>query len=321
MRLGKLDNDALEALVLSKFHKTRPESHAVPGVGQDCATLDLGGDLAVLSTDPITSSGVSHLGRLTVHVSCNDAAAAGAEPVGLLVTLLAPPSADEETISHIADDLADAAKSAGVDIIGGHTEVTDSVTRYVTNAAVIARMNPGHVMRGMREGDDIVLTKWAGLEGSSLLSTDHRQRLSGLSADVLDTAAGFSALLSVVPESRIARKNGASAMHDVTEGGVLGAAWEMAYLSGCGIRLDTDAVPIRQETREICSALSLDPLRLISSGSMLIACEDGHALVSALFEAGIHAAVIGRAEGAGLTDQTGAPIDPPGADEIYRLFS
>ncbi len=172
MRLGKLDNDELERLVLKKFQKTRSESLQAPQVGEDCAWLDLGGDLAVFSCDPITSASIAHLGRLSVHVNCNDAAAAGAEPVGLLVTLLAPPSITREQIGRIADDLAAAARDAGVDIVGGHTEVTDAVTRPVTNTAVVARCPRARRMRGLQAGDDVVMTKWAGLEGTAIIVED-----------------------------------------------------------------------------------------------------------------------------------------------------
>ena len=81
MRIGKLDNDTLNALILSKFAHTRSEVLCSPQVGVDCAAVDMGGRIAVLSTDPITAAD-KHLGALTVHVSCNDAAAAGAEPIG-----------------------------------------------------------------------------------------------------------------------------------------------------------------------------------------------------------------------------------------------
>lgn len=319
MRLGKLDNDELERLVLSKYKRTRPESCSAPGVGQDCAVLDLAGDLAVLSCDPITSAGIEQLGRLTVHVCCNDAAAAGAEPVGLLVTLLAPPYAKPEEIGRIADDLAEAAAQAGVDILGGHTEVTNSVTRFVTCTSVIARAARDSALTGIRLGDDLVMTKWAGLEGTAILASDYAARFSDLPSSLLDEARELADLLSVVPESRVALQHGATAMHDVTEGGILGAAWEMAYVGRCGVRLNLSAIPVLPCTRAICDALKIDPLRLVSSGSMLIACTDGSALVSALAAAGISAACIGRAEGEGLTDAFGTPIAPPEADEIYRL--
>lgn len=321
MRLGKLDNDQLERLVLSKFQRTRPESAGGPKIGLDCAVLDLGGDLTVLSCDPITSADIRHLGRLTVHVSCNDAAAEGAEPVGLLVTLLAPPNATEADIGYVADALASAAFEAGVDILGGHTEVTDGVTRFVTSAAVVARMPRDLALCGMQAGDDIVMTKWAALEGSAIIASDHAPLLAGLPAALVRTAATFIDHLSVVPEGRIARDSGATQMHDITEGGVFGAAWEMAALSGCGIVLDPEKIPLREETRAICRHLSLDPFRLISSGSMLIACRDAGLLIAACEAAGIPAACIGKAGGSGLRLPDGSEIAPPQADELYRLFA
>ena len=111
-------------------------------------------------------------------------------------------------------------------------------------------------------------------------------------------------------------------MHDVTEGGILGAAWEMAYAAGLSVTIDTEAIRILPETSAICSVAGIDPLRLISSGSMLIACPDGKGMAEGLSAIGIPAAVVGRAEkGSGLYTLAGDRIDPPGADELYRLFS
>jgi hydrogenase maturation factor len=320
LRLGKLDNDDLERLVLKKFRRVRPETLSFPTVGQDCATLDLGGDLVVLSCDPITSASIAHLGRLTVHVCCNDAAAAGAEPVGLLVTLLMPPSGTMEEISRIADDLSAAAQLANVDILGGHTEVTDAVTRAVTSTMIVARQPRNHALRGMRPGDGIVMTKWAALEGTTILAEDFSEKLTGLPSSILEAARSLTGLLSIVSESKIAVRSGATAMHDVTEGGILGAVWELGYANGCAVMVDTAEIPVREETRALCDALSLNPLRLIGSGSLIIACEDGARMVSALKAQGIPASVIGRAIEGNHSFQDGIALEEPHADELYRLY-
>jgi hydrogenase expression/formation protein HypE len=321
MRLGKLDNDQLVRLVLDKFVSRRSETVNAPGIGRDCALVDFSGDLTAVSCDPITSAGIGQLGRLTVHVNCNDAAAAGAEPVGLLVTLLAPPSATEAEIGQIADDLAEAAASAGVDILGGHTEVTDAVTRFVTSTTVLGRLNPARKPCGIRPGNDLVMTKYAGLEGTLLIAEDSRDLLPGLDAQDRSSALSLKSQLSVVPESRVAVLHGATAMHDVTEGGILGAAWEMAFDGECGVRICRAAIPVLPVTQKMCGALGLNPLRLISSGSMLIACEDGPAMAAALANAGIMSAVIGEVVEEGICFMDGTAIDPPGADEIYSLVS
>ena len=320
MRIGKLTNDELNELILSKFKKCRDEVVLSPRIGVDCAAVDMGGRLAVLLTDPITSAS-EHLGRLTVHVNCNDAAAAGAEPIGLLVTLLVPPSASAEDIARVADELSAAALEANVEIIGGHTEETASVNRMITCATVIARPGENGLVlpSGMKAGDDVVLTKWAGLEGTAVIASDYAHRLSGMSEAELTQARNFIRLISVVKEGLYAANHGAAAMHDVTEGGVLGAACEMAEASGCGLTIDEASIPVHPLTRKICQKLGLDPLRLLSSGAMLIACRDGEALVRGLGEIGVHAAVIGKAGGAGIRLLDGTQITAPGADELYKL--
>ena len=320
MKPGKLDNDTLERLILSRFHQTRPESFGPPRIGMDCAMLDFGDQLIVTSCDPITSADARHIGALSVHVNCNDAAAGGAEPVALLVTLLLPPNETEQTVELVAKDLAAAASAAGVDIIGGHTEITDAVTRVTTCTTVLAKTPRTQVLSGAKPGDSIVMTKWAGLEGTMLIAEERETLLSAVPSELIDRAKALSAFLSVVPESRIALKYGAHAMHDVTEGGVFGAVWELAAQNGCGALVDRNAIPVLDETKAICRATGLDPYRLMSSGSLLIACEDGKSMVDALEEAGIRAAIVGRITASGFAEFNGRPLDPPGADELYRLF-
>ena len=320
MKLGKLDNDTLERLILDRFRHTRPESFGAPRIGMDCAMLDFEGDLIVCSCDPITSADAKHVGALSVHVNCNDAAAGGAEPVALLVTLLLPPSETEETVAMIAEDLQQAAELACVDIIGGHTEVTDAVTRVTTCTTVIARTPKAKRLLGAKVGDAIVMTKWAGLEGAMLIASDHADRLVAIPADMIERARTLSRYLSVVPESRIAIQHSAHAMHDVTEGGVLGAVWELAMQERLGAVVDRDAIPMLPEIKTVAEAVGLDPCRLMASGSMLIACENGAEMVKALHDAGIPAAVIGRVTERDFRFADGSPLDPPGADELYRLF-
>lgn len=320
MRIGKLENRELESLILSKFKHVRPEALTVPRVGEDCAALDVQGDLTVLSMDPITSAGDRSLGLLSVHVNCNDAICMGAEPVGLLVTLLLPTEYPTEGIGRIADDLSAAAQAAHVDVLGGHTEYTDAVTRPITCTAVVARMPKDRKLPGLHIGDALVMTKTAALEGTAILATEQADKLACLSPALLQEAEGYLKRLSVVPEGRIALQNGAHAMHDVTEGGVLGAAWEICYADGLGLVLDRDAIPVTDATRSIAAAAGVDPLRLLGSGSLLIGCGDGEAMVHALRAANIPAAVIGRVAEADFVCTDGTPIDPPREDALYDAF-
>ena len=174
---------------------------------------------------------------------------------------------------------------------------------------------------GLQAGDDLVMTKSAALEGTAILATEQAHRLIHLSPALLQEAAGYFSLLSVVPEGRVALAQGVHAMHDVTEGGVLGAAWEICYAAGLGLVLDRDAVPVTEATRRITEAAEIDPLRLLGSGSLLMGCAQGEAMVEALRQESIPAAVIGRVAETGFRFSDGTAIDPPREDALYDAFA
>ncbi|MBR3382374.1 MAG: AIR synthase family protein [Clostridia bacterium] len=323
MRIGKLTNEQLDRLILSKLRHTRSEVVCAPSVGVDCTAVAPEKGLAVLSCDPITAA-ESGVGRLTVNVSCNDAAASGAEPVGLMVTFLLPPSVTEEEIGSLADELVEAAAAANVDIIGGHTEITPAVTRIVTCATVIAQPVGDTLItpKGVREGDDIIITKHAGLEGAVILADKLPEGQTVLTPAEMDEVHSFVGLTNVVKEGLYCARRGAHAMHDVTEGGVLGALWEMSAASDCGIEFDFARIPVRPVTEKLCRHYGIDRFKLISSGAMLIARDNGEELCRGLRSLGIEAAVIGRAlkKGCGgeVVSVDGRLIEPPEADEIYK---
>ena len=322
MRTGKLTNEQLDRLILSKLRHTRDEVICAPSIGVDCTAVRLEDGIAVLSCDPITAA-ESGVGRLTVNVSCNDAAAAGAEPIGLMITLLLPPSVSEEEVGAVMDEIAEAAEHANVDIIGGHTEVTNAVTRIVTCATVIAKPVGRTLItpKGMHAGDDIIITKHAGLEGALLLAQKAPEGL--LTDEEMRAALGFADETNVVAEGLYAAAHGASAMHDVTEGGILGALWEISQASGIGIRFDKRLIPVHPVTEKLCGYFAVDPYKLISSGSMLIAAPNGKEIVEGLAALGIAAKIIGRAAAdmpCIVIDENCSIVAPPEADEIYKVL-
>jgi hydrogenase expression/formation protein HypE len=324
MKSGKLPSDVLEQKIFSSLRFRREEVLVRPNVGEDCSVLDFGEYACVLSTDPITGA-ASEIGRLAVHISCNDVAASGVQPLGLLLTILAPEGTRVEVLQDIVSQAADEAALMKVEIIGGHTEVTTAVNRIVVSTTAVGRAAKSKVVRssGARPGDCIILTKWAGLEGTAIIAHDLSDRLKGKIDDqILESARALMEHISVVKEGMTGGRMGASAMHDVTEGGVLGALWEMAEASDTGIRVYVDSIPVRPETRALCRELGLDPMRLISSGCMLIACRDGDKMIEALREEGVPASVIGRVEGKErilVQDGNEKPIGPPQSDELYKV--
>jgi len=330
MKIGKLDNETLERLVLGRIGTARDEVLVGPGIGEDCAVLDFGEYECVLSTDPITA-GASRIGTLAVHISCNDVASNGIDPLAVMLTVLLPPETTEEEVAEIARQADEAAKELGIQIIGGHTEVTDAVTQPLISAVAIGRRQSGTYLMSCdaaRTGDLLVVTKKLALEGTALAAEKKEEELwPYLTEAEIARAKAMLDSISVVKEGVIAGRSGVKVMHDVTEGGVLGAVWEMCTRTGTGAEIEAGALPFDEVTMTICAVLGLDPMRLISSGSMLICLsqEQWETLEKLLTENGIEASVIGKAtekaDGIKLIMKNGEreKIGPPGPDEIYKI--
>ncbi len=323
MKPGKVPPEILNDLIFPYLGR-RADVLVHAGVGQDSAVLDFGAWAVVLTCDPITGA-QRHLGRLAVHVTCNDLATAGAIPVAVLLTVLLDTATPQTALATIMGEAGQAAAALGIEIVGGHTEVTPGIDRPLIVSAGIGRVRKEELVtsRGARPGDAVLLTKGAAIEGTAILATDLADRLRGRVDDaVLGQARALIDRISVVPDGLIAAGSGATAMHDVTEGGVLAGVWELAEAAGLGIEIREQAIPVLPETAAICSVLDVDPLALVGSGAMLIATRTPERTQEALVGNGIPTAVIGA-----MTERTRIVVGPAGAralvpparDELWRI--
>ena len=330
LKVGKLDSDMLQSIVIDSITFKRPEVKTRAGVGEDCAVIDYGQYECVVSTDPITAA-ASDVGRLSIHISCNDIASNGVEPLGITLAVMLPEGTTEEDVQTIMSQAGAAAEAVGVEIIGGHTEVTPAVSQPVIVSTAFGRALSGasQSAHDMKPGDYILMTKWAGLEGTGIIAGDFGGDLAGvLSAEELAHAKSLLDDVSVVREGVIAGRIGTCGMHDVTEGGILGAVWEMCHIAGLGCRIEEASIPVDPVTLKIADHYGIDHLRLISSGCMLImaAPSKKDEILAAVAEAGVPINCIGRvcpaSEGLMLekADGSGAfEIAPPAADELYKV--
>lgn len=327
MKIGKVSETVLKRSIFKQIHTKRDEVLLGAGVGEDCAAVKLSpGEIFVISTDPITGT-VKDVGMLAIQITANDLASSGAEPVGVMLTVLLPEEIEEEDIREMMRQVEEACAHFHIQVMGGHTEVTRAVTQPVISVTGVGKVREDRLVStaGAKPGQDILVTKWIGIEGTSIIAKEkEKELLERFSQAFVDTAKGFDQYLSVLPDSRIAVEHGVSAMHDVTEGGIYGALWEVAEASGIGLEIDLKAIPICQETIEICEYFELNPYYLISSGCMLMAADQGHDLVRKLEAAGIPAAVIGKAtDGKARRIWNGGEesyLERPKTDELYKIY-
>lgn len=323
MKGGKFDDRILKKIIFDNIKHKRKEVLLGSGTGIDSSIINLGSDLLVVTTDPITAAD-NNIGRLCVNICCNDIAAAGGEPVAILVTLLMPYDYDINDIEKIICELDSECEKLNVQLAGGHTEKTDAVTRLVLVATVIGKKK-SFIQQKVNPGDILIMTKSAGLEGSSIIASDYEDKFNNiLDKNQINFLKNLINEISVIPESKIACRHNAKYMHDITEGGVLGAAWEISKLANCNIEVYCDEISIYDETKIICKNLNIDPLRLISSGSMLIAAyeKDADIIIKELISNKINAKIIGKfIEGKSVYIKQNETYDlaEPGEDEIYKI--
>lgn len=329
--LGKFPNDLLHEY-LEGVVTDDPALIIRPAVGEDVAAVDVSGEqVLVLKSDPITFATES-IGEYVVLVNANDIATAGATPRWLIATALFPAGTTPSLVIHVLRDLSDACVRHGITLCGGHTEITEAVARPIvigTMAGTVERV--GLIdKRDMGPGDLILLTKAIAVEGTAIIAAELGERLveQGMTLDEVGECRALLSRIGVLAEAAVARaRDGVTAMHDVTEGGLATAVRELSTAGGHGIEVDLDAIPILPQTVRVCAVLGLEPLGLIGSGSLLISCrEDGHQeLLAAIRAAGIDVSRIGRvtAPGAGVEAvQRGVPVPWPAfdVDEVARLF-
>lgn len=324
MKEGKLNFDDLRNIILDNKTIKRSEVKVRNDVGEDCSIIDFGECEGIFSTDPITGAN-ENVGKLAVHINCNDIASAGGEPIGIMVTILAPMSSSLEDINRVMSEIDGEAAKIGVEIIGGHTEVTSAVNKMVISVTVIGKNLKGKSVKtaGAESGDDIIVTKAIGLEGTYILINDHEERVKKiLSEEEIDFGKNLINKISVLKEGKIGGEFGVHSMHDITEGGLLGGLFEVAMAANKGFRIFKDKIPMFQITKKICDEFKIDPLRLISSGSMLITTSNGQELINIFDQYGIEASIIGKIcdEGEILVyGDKEINVKPPKTDELFNI--
>ena len=311
-----------------------------PGLGEDAAHILMGQNTLLAKTDPITFA-TERIGWYAVNVNANDIAVAGGIPKWFLATVLMPPGTTEDEVRKIFDQLGEAAAENNIQLAGGHTEITPTVTQPVVCGFMLGEAPTSRTVSasGAQPGDAVILTKGIAIEGTSILAIECREALirGGVSATDIDNGAELltNPGISVLKDATTAvESGGVTAMHDPTEGGLATALQELAFASSVNISIDVEAVDILPLCQVLCDALGIDPWGLISSGALLatVTPNEVTGALAAFNDADIEARVIGIVESCKETGEqptvfasqgsgnSRVPIKNFERDELARYF-
>ncbi len=327
--VGKIPKDVLSRLVFSCLGIPSERVIKGPKIGEDAALLDMGDRVLIAKANPITGA-ENKIGWLAVHINANDVAARGAIPLWYLSIVLLPEGSPESLLETIMLEQHEACCDLGISIVGGHTEVAPGLTRPIVSGFMLGEVNKESKITtdGAKIGDKIILTKGVGIEGTGILASDLRDKLEdSVSPELLDDAVKMLDMISVVPEALEATKMGCvTSMHTPTEGGILNGLLEISEASGLGFKVYETKLLISKETRAISDALSIDPLKLLSSGSLLLCVEADRAdeVVTHLGSKNVKSSIIGEitASGKVIVAMNGDEIEAEDVDqdELFRIL-
>ena len=327
MKIGKVSQTILKRSMLKPLKFTREEALLTPSVEEMCYGVRCKDDEEILCASTVLCGNEKDLGVFALARVLNDLATRGANMVGADIHIMLPPHAYESRLKAMMEHIELAGSAHEVQILSAKAEISPAINKAIVYLNGIGVLREGQLLQSSmgKPEQDIVLLKWIGLEG-----TFRAMREKG---DVLQERFVHTFLTQIKQlesqifspkEIAIAKQHGASAMHQITEGGILAALWEVADASGVGMEVELKKMSIRQETVEICEFCHLNPYQLTSTGSVLIFTERGEELVQKYEDAGIKASLLGRttanAERVILGGEEKRFLDKPAADELLRLY-
>lgn len=291
MQKGTLNEQALERTVLRSIHKRNVKSGQISGVGNDYSNIE----------KIITSDGVGDSPYVAYCKAENNFVCSGGMCLGMRLTLLFPEGTKEAKLRSVMEKFEELSEQRRVPIIGGHTEISDSFENAFFIVTLIGKEN-GYSPRkkDIREGYDIVMTGYTGTLGNNSLLERKRDELRiRFSEDFLEKAYMNVSAYSLYETGRVIYENSLwekchiCYLHDVSQGGIYTALWQIGKWMNKGIRIWNSKLQLRQETIEICEFLNKNPYFIDGTGGLLLVCENGKELVNTFRENGIVAERIG----------------------------
>jgi hydrogenase expression/formation protein HypE len=263
---GKLSAELVEHLFLPAF-----QNDALANLG-DASVVSIAGGRMAFSTDsyvvrPLFFPGGS-IGDLAVNGTVNDLAVSGARPLYLSVALILEEGFPIAALARIVDDMAKAARNAGVQIVTGDTKVVEKGHGdgcYVNTAGVGSLLPDVDVgPKRAKAGDAIIVSGTIGDHGMAIMSV--REGLEFQTTLRSDTAA----LNTLIEQALQTGGPSVHVMRDPTRGGVASSLNEIALASQVGIVVEEKALPVRTEVRAACELLGMDPVYVANEGKVLV---------------------------------------------------
>lgn len=314
MEIGSLIERRLDNAVFREIRKIDKDMQMGAGIGNDYSAVE----------GMIVADGTGDTPLISWTKALNNYSCSMGAPAGARITMMLPVATKESFIKGCMEEYQQLATECGIQIAGGHTQVSDSFKNPFFSVQIFGRSEWHPDKKTVADGSGIVMCGYAGALGTDILLRDNAElirnrfgnyfskRASGRGYSVRE-AAGVAALDAA----------GVAYVHDISSGGVYAALWQLGRWADCGFTVYNDRIAINQETIEVCEALDKNPYLIDGTGGLLIVTDDPEALLSAMDEKGIVARLIGRIQKGGervvvFGDNEQRTLAASTGDEIWK---
>ena len=295
MKPGKVSESILKRAVIKQLSSKNQNVINSAAIGNDAALIVVSENKYMLSSTETVIDNYEYQKARALIRAANNVLAGGGIPKYAQVSIVLPTSSTEADLRNLFKEYVDAAKSMKIALTGGHTEVSEVILEPMVTVTVIGESDKAYSLKNIQPGEDIVMSKAVGLEGSYLLASKQKEFFeTRFAKSYIAKSLQYIDSISVYNEAAVAIKHGVTAMHDISENGIFGALWEIGEGGNCGLTVDIKSVNIYQETIELCEYFDINPYKIPSQGALLMITPNGESLVEALKEAGIDGTVIGK---------------------------
>lgn len=328
MKSGKISEAQCKRSVLKLLPEDSDRVLQGAGIGNDYAMLQMGGSQRLATAMATSTLNTEHSARYAFCRACNKLATGGSRPLAIMAGIWLPARGNEDRIKEVIKELSALCTEAGIDYIGGHTELLEELRTPIIAVTVYGEGSHTELtdtVQKVRAGESLVMLGYAGLEATAMLLQDRWEELHSRYAEsYLYTAKNLTAKLDLWKELIKLSPKTATYIHDCSTGGVFAALWEIGEVGGCGIEVGIRQIPIRQETIEVCEYFDINPYMALSGGSAIVVTQEPESVIQQMTELGLNAAVIGYTTDTNdriiKNEDDNRYLTPPKGDDIYKIY-
>ncbi len=257
----------------------------------------------------------------------NHLAAKNADVKGISLQLMLPEYAFESRIKAMIACARETAGELGIQILKADAQILPHISTTIVHVSVVGTIADREVLeKKVHPGQDVVMIGYMGLEGSLRVKRAKEEELAKRFIPAfLNRMETYKPHMFVIKALKTAAASGVSAMHQIVDGGITAALWNLAESADVGLSVDMRKIAVKQETIEICECFHLNPYQLTSAGAVLVVTDRGEELVDTLAKEGVPAVVIGHTTAGNdrvmFSGEEKRYMDKPAADEITKILA